>query len=297
MKGDTAIDAAADAAEEMRRLRDVLTEREKELDCVYALSREFSRNDLSLPEILSSSVDIIRAALQDPDSAFVHISVLKSEAASGLKVDAVSSFSCEIPVHGRESGTLSVSYGAVPAKKATASKELLEREEKLIQSVASLLGGVIDLRLSEFSARKAARTLKRKNVALREVLSQIEHEKRSLKDQVSKNIESFVLPLTTRLIQSGISTEAQELVNLLTGYVKDLTSPLGKTLTDPHLSLSLRETEICGMIRSGMSSKDIARVLNISLLTVERHRHNIRKKLGIDSTDVNLSTFLQQNSS
>lgn len=48
--------------------------------------------------------------------------------------------------------------------------------------------------------------------------------------------------------------------------------------------LSQREIEIVQLIREGMSSKEIARRLDISLKTVEVHRHNILKKLSLKNT-------------
>jgi DNA-binding CsgD family transcriptional regulator len=45
------------------------------------------------------------------------------------------------------------------------------------------------------------------------------------------------------------------------------------------------------MIRSGLSSKEIAGVLNISFRSVETYRNFIRKKLGITHKKVNLSSF------
>lgn len=46
-------------------------------------------------------------------------------------------------------------------------------------------------------------------------------------------------------------------------------------------SLSLREIEIIRCIRDGLSSKEISSRLDISLRTVEVHRHNILKKLKL----------------
>ena len=46
-------------------------------------------------------------------------------------------------------------------------------------------------------------------------------------------------------------------------------------------SLSLREIEIIKLIKNGMSSKEIAVQLNISVRTIEVHRHNILKKLKL----------------
>ncbi len=48
--------------------------------------------------------------------------------------------------------------------------------------------------------------------------------------------------------------------------------------------LSQREIEIIELIKQGQSSKEIAQQLNITLKTVEDHRHNILKKLNLKNT-------------
>jgi len=49
-------------------------------------------------------------------------------------------------------------------------------------------------------------------------------------------------------------------------------------------SLSNRELEIIKLIKDGLSSKEISTQLNISLKTVEVHRHNILKKLNLKNS-------------
>ena len=49
-------------------------------------------------------------------------------------------------------------------------------------------------------------------------------------------------------------------------------------------SLSNRELEIIKLIKEGLSSKEISTQLNISLKTVEVHRHNILKKLNLKNS-------------
>jgi len=49
-------------------------------------------------------------------------------------------------------------------------------------------------------------------------------------------------------------------------------------------SLSRREIEIVQLIKEGLSSKEVAQRLDISLKTVEVHRYNILKKLKLKNT-------------
>lgn len=48
-----------------------------------------------------------------------------------------------------------------------------------------------------------------------------------------------------------------------------------------HNKLSKTEFRIMQMIAEGMSTREIAQALNISIKTVENHRHNISKKLNL----------------
>lgn len=48
-----------------------------------------------------------------------------------------------------------------------------------------------------------------------------------------------------------------------------------------HNKLSKTEFRIMQMIAEGMSTREIAQTLNISIKTVENHRHNISKKLNL----------------
>ena len=49
-------------------------------------------------------------------------------------------------------------------------------------------------------------------------------------------------------------------------------------------NLSSREIDIIQLIKEGLSSKEIATKLDISLKTVEVHRYNILKKLNLKNT-------------
>ncbi len=69
--------------------------------------------------------------------------------------------------------------------------------------------------------------------------------------------------------------------------VKDILSDqmLNEEDATPGLNqLSEREIEVINHIRDGLSSKEIADKLTISIKTVEVHRHNILKKLKVKNT-------------
>jgi DNA-binding CsgD family transcriptional regulator len=58
-------------------------------------------------------------------------------------------------------------------------------------------------------------------------------------------------------------------------------------------SLSQNDKRICAYLRMGLSSKDIAPLLGMTVRSVEMTRYRIRQKLGFSRED-NLTDFLQR---
>jgi DNA-binding NarL/FixJ family response regulator len=81
---------------------------------------------------------------------------------------------------------------------------------------------------------------------------------------------------------------------------KDIPSEVSSEIEDiasryvelPHISLTSREEEIARLCAKGLLSKEIATQLGISPRTVETHKNNLFKKLGINNT-VELMRYMQ----
>lgn len=63
------------------------------------------------------------------------------------------------------------------------------------------------------------------------------------------------------------------------------------TLKEKHPKLSAHDLKLCAYLRMNLTSKEVAKLLNISVRGVELSRYRLRKKLGIP-TEVNLFDYL-----
>lgn len=134
--------------------------------------------------------------------------------------------------------------------------------------------------------------LERKNVALREILGQIETEKNTLKRQVTSNVEQAIIPIIHRLKESSNPAQTRNF-EILEKDLKEIVSPFLDTVRSSYTKLSPRELEVCRLIKNGMASKEIAEALSLSLMTVHKYRELIRKKLGLVNDGTNLQTYLR----
>ncbi len=134
--------------------------------------------------------------------------------------------------------------------------------------------------------------LEQRNNALKEALSQVEEDKQRIKKQVTANIQNVLMPLLEKLkIPDYPSTIPY--VELIEKSLRELTSAFGMKIAERFYRLTPKEIQICSMIKNGLSSREIGRLLNISEGTIESHRNHIRRKLDIAGKTVNLATYLQ----
>ncbi|TFH65206.1 MAG: PAS domain S-box protein, partial [Candidatus Zixiibacteriota bacterium] len=134
--------------------------------------------------------------------------------------------------------------------------------------------------------------LNEKNIALKEVLSQINDEVDQVKQNLRSNVDKFILPILFKLKEKSQESDRISL-DLLESQVLDIASPFLHDIELKFTKLTSREIEICYMIRRGLQSKEIGIALGISVRTVEKFRQKIRDKLCIGDRDTNLVTFLR----
>lgn len=133
--------------------------------------------------------------------------------------------------------------------------------------------------------------LQRKNIALKEVFQQLELEKQDLTEKIDVNVQLILLPVIEKLIEKASSLDSRYLM-MIKQNLEQLASPVGKKISSLEYNLTPKEIELCPLIKGGFSIKEIAAMHNISERTVETHRRNIRKKLGLTSAKTNLTSYL-----
>ncbi len=146
------------------------------------------------------------------------------------------------------------------------------------------------LRTSESKLQQQKFALEKKNIALREIIAQIEVEKRKIREDIHTNASLVLGPILEKLKMENANSRH---IELLQHHLKELTSSFGSRITERRLKLTPREIEVCNFIKGGLTSKDISSLLNISYQTVEKHRKNIRHKIGISKRNMNLTSFLR----
>jgi DNA-binding NarL/FixJ family response regulator len=98
---------------------------------------------------------------------------------------------------------------------------------------------------------------------------------------ILKDASCAELVLGLRLVASGRKFLCQAIGDmLLFRYM----SPDQKPVASPMAALTKRETEVLTRIARGESNKQMARVLTLSVKTVEKHRSNLMRKLMLHNT-------------
>lgn len=134
--------------------------------------------------------------------------------------------------------------------------------------------------------------LEETNTALSVLLKRRAADKTELEEKMLFNIKELVLPYVEKLMQRGIDKELKAYLGVIESNLKEIISPFALRLSSKYLNLTSAELEIASLVKHGKSTKEIASLLNLAEKTIETHRVNIRKKLGLTNKKANLRTFL-----
>ena len=129
------------------------------------------------------------------------------------------------------------------------------------------------------------------NNALSVLARNLEKNRKESEKRVLQKTKTLILPIIDKLYQARRLEKYRHDLDLLVGFIENLSSDLDKDKISAVLSAA--EMRVASLIKNGMSSDEIARHLNVSLYTVKTHRKNIRKKLNLQNSGVNLRSYLE----
>ncbi len=149
-----------------------------------------------------------------------------------------------------------------------------------------------DLKAQQQILFENALSLENTSKALKALLDQREIEKQSIEQTMVSNLRRFVFPYIDDLERMTSDKESLAYVNIIRTNIEQLVAPVSGGLNGAYRNLTAAEIKVADLIRQGHSTKTIAKLLNASPSTVEKHRNKIRKKLKLLQKKVNLQAYL-----
>lgn len=172
-------------------------------------------------------------------------------------------------------------------------------EREFLTAIANALASVMARKLTDDALKQREKELEIKtgnleemNSALKVLLQRREEDRKELEEKVLFNVKELVVHYIEKLRNTGLDKKQAGFVDILESNLQSIVSPFSRALSHVYLNLTPVEIEIADLVRQGKSTKDMADLLNVSTRTIEFHRKNIRKKLGINQKKANLRTRL-----
>jgi len=130
------------------------------------------------------------------------------------------------------------------------------------------------------------------NDALSVLARNLDATRRESEKRIVQRTRTLIIPIIEKLQYEKNLEKYRVEFDLLVDYIENLTSDLANDIK-VAAALSATELRVASMIKNGMSSEDIATHLNLSVFTIKTHRKNIRKKLKLKNSGVNLKSYLE----
>lgn len=279
------------------RVEFALHERIKELNCLYGISQLAERHLYSLDDLLQELVNFLPYSWQYPEITCARI-LFKGKTYTSDKFQMTKwRQSSRIYVYHEAVGECAIFY----LEECPPSDEgpFLKEERALLDAVAEQIGTIAtrisaDLELQETNQQLTMerKALQEANTALRLVLARIEQEKQEIYRDIKMNVDKILMPILNALTLQ-LPPSQKKYIEMLQTNLEEIASPFISRLSLSYHSMTPTEIAICNMIRSGMRTKEIAKMRSVSEATINRHREKIRRKLKLTNQDVNLASFLQ----
>jgi PAS domain S-box-containing protein len=164
------------------------------------------------------------------------------------------------------------------------------RAEKALQEAHNELEFRVKERTGDLEIK--TKSLEEMNIAMKVLLKKREEDKTELENNVLTNVKELVMPFVDKFRETQLDGQQKTFLNIIESNLNEVISPFTRRLSLEYLSLTPTEIQIANMTKHGNTSKKIAKIMNISPRTVDTHKKNIRRKIGLKGKRANLRSYL-----
>jgi DNA-binding CsgD family transcriptional regulator len=161
----------------------------------------------------------------------------------------------------------------------------LKKQKQLIEFEIINNKLVSDLDFRSYELMLTMRYLIQKN----EILTELNEQINLLKEQSTKFPVKFIREMES-IIERGLGLQTEEWKNAMSS-LKLSQQGFFKRLIEKHPDLTPNDMRLCSYLRMNFSTKEIAKLLNISGRAVEISRYRLRRKMNLGH-DINLTEYL-----
>ena len=172
------------------------------------------------------------------------------------------------------------------------SRDITEkvRADNALQKAKDELERRVKKRTRELEVK--TKSLEELNTAMKVLLKKREEDKKELEDNVLTNLKEMIEPYFDKLNTTKLDDQQSALLSIMESNLNEITSPFTRKMSTQYLKLTPKENQIVNLIKHGKTTKEISRLMNVSPRTIDTHRKNIRKKIGLQGQKGNLRSYL-----
>jgi len=159
-------------------------------------------------------------------------------------------------------------------------------------AIVGLTRDITERQRYETELKNFAENLEDTNIALRVLMNKRNEDQKDFEEKLQVNINDLVIPYLTRLNKKVLDDRSKNYLSVLESNLSNILSPFMRDFRSSQKNLTPQEIQIVDLIMKGKNTKEIADMLNASVNTVATHRNNIRKKLNLRKSKINLRSYL-----
>ncbi|UCD33484.1 MAG: response regulator [Desulfobacterales bacterium] len=220
--------------------------------------------------------------LKEYDTVFSKGKILVTEETTRIKKEVITTEVRKIPIF--EQGEI--------VRIITIIRDITQRKkvEKELKKAHAELEKRVKKRTKDLEIK--TKSLEELNTAMKVLLKKREDDKIEVEDNVLTNVTELNEPYFEKINKTDLDDHQKAFLSIIESNLREITSPFTRKMSLKHLNLTPTEIRIANLIRHGSPTKKIAEIMKSSPRTVDTHRKNIRRKVGLDQKRANLRSYL-----